>query len=60
MYFPPIHTMSYNKTVQAFSRKRSESSLLQNKRWFKIVIYVMLLTMLLSSILFTAGLFFKA
>ncbi|NRF89622.1 stressosome-associated protein Prli42 [Paenibacillus frigoriresistens] len=52
--------MSYNKTVQAFSRKRSESSLLQNKRWFKIVIYVMLLTMLLSSILFTAGLFFKA
>ncbi|WP_246321154.1 stressosome-associated protein Prli42 [Paenibacillus germinis] len=34
--------------------------MLQNKRWFKIVIYVMLLTMLLSSILFTAGLFFDS
>ncbi|WP_312880083.1 stressosome-associated protein Prli42 [Paenibacillus phytorum] len=34
--------------------------LLQNKRWFKIVIYLMLITMVLSSILFTAGLFFDS
>ncbi|WP_175532324.1 stressosome-associated protein Prli42 [Paenibacillus sp. yr247] len=32
--------------------------MLQNKRWFKLVIYIMLITMLLSSLLFTAGLFF--
>ncbi|NHW34100.1 MULTISPECIES: stressosome-associated protein Prli42 [Paenibacillus] len=34
--------------------------MLQNRRWFKVVIYVMLITMLLSSLLFTAGLFFDS
>ncbi|MEW9699088.1 stressosome-associated protein Prli42 [Paenibacillus sp. SI8] len=35
-------------------------TLLQNKRWFKVVIYVMLIIMVLSSLLFTAGLFFNS
>ncbi|MFD0694921.1 stressosome-associated protein Prli42 [Paenibacillus sp. GCM10027628] len=34
--------------------------MLQNKRWFKVVIYIMLITMVLSSLLFTAGLFFNS
>ncbi|MGG1551699.1 MULTISPECIES: stressosome-associated protein Prli42 [Paenibacillus] len=31
--------------------------MLQNKKIFKVVIYIMLIVMLLSSVLFTAGLF---
>ncbi|MGO4494621.1 stressosome-associated protein Prli42 [Paenibacillus sp. 2RAB27] len=34
--------------------------MLQNKKWFKVVIYIMLIVMLLSSLLFTAGLFFTS
>ncbi|MEC0230957.1 stressosome-associated protein Prli42 [Paenibacillus alba] len=34
--------------------------MLQNKRWFKVVIYIMLIIMVLSSLLFTAGLFFTS
>ncbi|MBD0380677.1 stressosome-associated protein Prli42 [Paenibacillus sedimenti] len=34
--------------------------MLQNKRWFKVVVYIMLITMVLSSVLFTAGLFFNS
>ncbi|NEW06167.1 stressosome-associated protein Prli42 [Paenibacillus sp. SYP-B3998] len=32
----------------------------QNKRLFKVIVYVMLITMVLSSLLFTAGLFFDS
>ncbi|MFC5447997.1 stressosome-associated protein Prli42 [Paenibacillus aestuarii] len=32
---------------------------MQNKRIFKVVIYIMLIVMLLSSLMFTAGLFFN-
>nr|WP_167357173.1 stressosome-associated protein Prli42 [Paenibacillus pectinilyticus] len=58
MYFPPIHTLSYNKAVQAF--EKGVNHVLQNKKIFKVVIYIMLIVMLLSSLLFTAGLFFSS
>ncbi|WNR42527.1 stressosome-associated protein Prli42 [Paenibacillus roseipurpureus] len=34
--------------------------MLQNKKLFKVVIYIMLGVMLASSLLFTAGLFFSS
>ncbi|UJF31209.1 stressosome-associated protein Prli42 [Paenibacillus hexagrammi] len=30
----------------------------RNKLWFKVVIYIMLITMLLSTVLFTVSLFY--